>query len=736
MIITIAREEYTVFYTESGLEINESIAFDRPKFLTYDTETTGLHLKKDKPTLGAICYDHKVFVFPTTKDVLKWMPEWTKKVKRLYGHNIGFDMNMTANAMEDDNFPLKLGKIGDTMGLCRLTFEAISVRDSGDSLALKAIARKYIDKESDRFEKAVKGWLEAKKAQNRKVLIAVLHGFKDEKGKWSIKRFESALNKGTEAIPSDVMEAFQNWQVCYPDPTYADVPQEILLPYLAVDVILTKILVLKSLPIIVQRNQTGIMEMEFDLIPVVYKMERAGIKVDREYLQDCYKKVDDYIQDLYIQLHELSGMEFRVGQHKVVNDLLNGMIESDKNVKTDKPGLKKIEKLTENEVAIEIAEIVSRLRRLEKWKSTYIEKILDDSEYDGRFYTQMSQFNPVSGRFSGDAQQFPKDPIYTKEGYQYEKDHPGKKVPEEYILYHPRRAFIGFFYYLDYSQVELRVQGHYTLYFGGDTNLLRAYMPYRCKHYKTGTMYDYETVEGRCKWSELREGAPTDLHWEKALEKGWSVWVIEETGETWVPTDVHLATTLKALVAMGFDPATMDPKDIAWWRKKGKTFNFMRNYGGGDAKAAETLDISLDAARAMNQGYTDAFPIVVTYQEGVIKKAREMGYVENLSGRRYYLANWNKHYKLANYLIQGSCADVLKKKMIQIDQFLTENNCKTRMVLCVHDELQFEGVEGEEWVIAKCKEIMEDTPDILVPIVAEAEVTYTDWASKKSFHVA
>jgi DNA polymerase-1 len=747
MIITIANEDFDVAYTESGSEIDKVLLADKPKFFTYDTETdsnlsVGIHLKRDKPVLGAICYNNKVWVFPTVPNVLKWMPIWRNKVPgRIYGHNMGFDLHMTANVMGDD-FPLKLGKVGDTMGLMRLTFESESVDKGGDSIALKNASKKYIGKDVDKYEKGVKSWLESKRASNRKILVALLAGFKSENGRrWGITRFEEALNKGTEKIPQEVIDTFQLWQQEYPNPTYADVPKDILLPYLAVDVILTKMWVMKSLPIIVHRKEQHIIETEFDLIPVVYKMERRGIKVDREYLANCEVRLDAYIEELYTELHELAGMKFKVGQHKVVNDLINEKVASDKKIKTDKSGLKKLSKFTDDEVVLKIAEITSRLRRLEKWRSTYVQKILRNSEFDGRFYTQMSQFQPVTGRFSGDAQQFPKDPIYTAEGYNFEKTHPDSTVPDEYVLYHPRKAFLGYLYYLDYSQVELRAQGHYTLYFGGDDNLLRAYMPYKCKHYKTGETYDFKTMEGRNRWSELREGSPDNLHWEKALKKGYSVWVIEETRETWIPTDVHMATTLKALITMGHNPDEMDASLVKWWRKKGKTFNFMRNYGGGDAKAAETLDISLDQARAMNQGYTDAFPVVVTYQDGVIKKAREFGYVENLSGRRYYLSDWNKHYKLANYLIQGSCADELKKKMIEVDSYMEKHGLwKTLpMVLCVHDELQFENVNRDPAMdkhIKVIKGIMEDIPNLFVPIVAECEVTTTNWAEKKDFQIA
>jgi DNA polymerase-1 len=159
----------------------------------------------------------------------------------------------------------------------------------------------------------------------------------------------------------------------------------------------------------------------------------------------------------------------------------------------------------------------------------------------------------------------------------------------------------------------------------------------------------------------------------------------------------------------------------------------MRNYGGGPKMAAEVLEIDLEEARAMAEGYTDAFPLVVKYQDKVAEAMRK-GYVVNMRSRRYYISDSRKFYKAGNYLIQGTSADILKECMIKIDQFLTENNCKTKMILCVHDELQFEVPEDEDWVVPKIKEMMESTHDIMVPIVAEVEFTSTNWAEKKKVH--
>lgn len=735
MIITIRDENFVVEYVEDLTPFTEQIKTTRFDFVTFDTETTGLHIREDRPFLAGICADHIVYIFPATKENMRQVAWWAFRSKTIYGHNIGYDMHMLANAVEDDRFPVdRIKNWGDTMCFARLIVEAKSTRHGGDRIGLKHIGKKYIDKDAGRYEDAVKDWLEAKRRADKRILTALCKPFKHpEKGSWTADKIEKAL-KHDQDIPQEVMDLYAQWRQEYPKPTYADVPTEIMIPYLAVDVILTRFLVLLSRPVLKSRAQIEVVQREFRILPVIYKMERRGIRVDREYLEQAKVRMADYIDKMYAELHELTGLKFSVGQHQVIKEMYTDMLGEEPE-STDKKFLKKLEK--QGGVTGRTALLISRIRRFEKWLATYVVRILKISEYDGRYYTQLNPYSPVSGRFSGDSQQFPKDPIYTEEGYTFEKEHPNEPVPEQYVLYHPRKPFIGYIYYLDYSQIELRIQGHYTTYFGGDLNLCRAYMPFRCMHYKTGEIYDYTTVEGRTRWGELKDDAPTDLHWEKALKKGHSVWLIPETAEPWIPTDVHMATTLKALVSMGYDPDTMDPTLVQWWRKKGKTFNFMRNYGGGNKKAAETLEIELKQATALNQGYTDAFPLVVTYQNEVIRQVRKQGYVTNMYGRRYYLSDWNKSYTCANYLIQGSSADMLKIKMYEIDQFLQKNSLEDKlgMVLCIHDELQFEQYTEENlnWAIQKIKIIMETASEIVVPIVAEVEQTRSDWASKEDW---
>ena len=686
MIIEMAKEDYDVIFVDDAIEITQELKKDMPKFITFDTETDGLHIKKSRPFLAAVCWNKKVFVFEPTYGNLMELPKWSGLVKRVFAHNATYDMHMVANVTDAEH--VASVKWGDTMCLARLSFEAVSIRDGGDSLALKHISKKYIDPRADKYEKDVKAWLKAKEASDKKILIAMLKSVG-----WSLKRMQNALD-GAEDLTEDVVDVHNRWNQNYPKPTYKDVPQAIMIPYLAVDVILTAILVKKALPVIVERQQMIVMNREFDLLPVVFKMEREGMKVDRVYLEKANYKLEQYIQDLKILSHQLAGTEFNVGQHKLIKQIYSERLGHEPK-STDKQFLTK-----QGREGDELAKVISKLRRLEKWKETYIERILEASEYDGRFYTGMNQFNPISGRFSGDAQQFPKDRIVDENG-------------EE--LFHPRRAFIttsDYIYFIDFSQIELRMQAHYTLPFGGDLNLCRAYMPYKC----TSKGMTYDPVRNVPSW---------DLRW----ADGTSMWK-DENGNPWTPTDVHSATATKALDAMGIDRSTLDEKQFKKWRNIGKSFNFMRNYGGGDAKAAEVLEIELEQAKAMNRGYSEAFPLVIQYQKWVDSVMDKQGYIENLYGRRYYINNPNRFYKCANYMIQGSCADMLKNKMIEIHNYIKNNRLKMRMIMCIHDELIFEVPSGEEDHIENIKRMMEIEPSVHVPIVAEVERTSTTWADK------
>lgn len=162
----------------------------------------------------------------------------------------------------------------------------------------------------------------------------------------------------------------------------------------------------------------------------------------------------------------------------------------------------------------------------------------------------------------------------------------------------------------------------------------------------------------------------------------------------------------------------------------------MKNYGsgiGGIVKALKGQDVSEEIIGALNTGYYRAFPKVIEYQQRVIAQVVKKGYVVNQYGRRYYITNPNNGYKFCNYLVQGSCADMLKGKIIEIHNLLSPY--KTRFQMNIHDEMSFQVWRGEEFLVPKIKEIMESCDWANVPIVAEVEKTTTSWADKESVDV-
>lgn len=157
----------------------------------------------------------------------------------------------------------------------------------------------------------------------------------------------------------------------------------------------------------------------------------------------------------------------------------------------------------------------------------------------------------------------------------------------------------------------------------------------------------------------------------------------------------------------------------------------MKNYGCGAKTLAENLSIDLETATKLSDAYNNAYPGVIKYQQKVQSELALKGYVTNLYGRKYYIENSTNYYKGNNYVIQGTGADALKEVEIKICEYLKDK--KSRFILPIHDELALEvHPDEEDEVPKKVKELMESVGDVIkwVPMVAEVEMTDTNWAEK------
>ena len=228
-----------------------------------------------------------------------------------------------------------------------------------------------------------------------------------------------------------------------------------------------------------------------------------------------------------------------------------------------------------------------------------------------------------------------------------------------------RKAFIPepgcLFFSADYSQIELRVMAHLS----GDENMIAVF----------------------------REGK-----------------------------DLHAATA-----------ATIYKKDIQDVsrdeRTKSKRANFGIIYGITVFGLAERLDISRDEAKQLIDGFFETFPQVHHYMELSKQKAREKGYAETVFHRRRYLPDINSHNATVrnfaernaiNAPIQGSAADIIKVAMIRIFNRFNEEGIRSKMILQVHDELNFSVYPEEKEHVEKIViEEMQRAYNLNVPLIAD-----------------
>ena len=167
-------------------------------------------------------------------------------------------------------------------------------------------------------------------------------------------------------------------------------------------------------------------------------------------------------------------------------------------------------------------------------------------------------------------------------------------------------------------------------------------------------------------------------------------------------------------------------------RSQAKTVNFGILYGQGAFALAEQTGLSRKEAKEMIESYFETYPNLKNYMANQVVKAQEMGYVETILNRKRHLKDINSanfvvkahaERNAVNAPIQGSAADVIKLAMIKIDEQLTEQNLKTKMLLQVHDELVFEAPEEElETVKALIKKEMESAYETTVPLLVEVGV--------------
>lgn len=186
--------------------------------------------------------------------------------------------------------------------------------------------------------------------------------------------------------------------------------------------------------------------------------------------------------------------------------------------------------------------------------------------------------------------------------------------------------------------------------------------------------------------------------------------------------DIHVATAAK-IYKINIDEVTREQ------RSKAKTANFGIIYGISVFGLAERLNVDRKEAKELIDGYFENYPKVKAYMDENIRSARDKGYIETIFKRKRYLPDINSRNAVVrgyaernaiNAPIQGSAADIIKVAMIRIYKRFIDEGIKSKMILQVHDELNFSVLREEK---EKVQQIviseMEAAYKMKVPLLAD-----------------
>jgi DNA polymerase-1 len=386
--------------------------------------------------------------------------------------------------------------------------------------------------------------------------------------------------------------------------------------------------------------------IEQPLSPVLYRMERTGVLVDRALLRAQSSELAARMGELTTLAHASAGGAFNVDSPKQLQEILFGKLGLPvvRKTPTGQPSTAE-DVLEELAQQYELPKLILEYRGVSKLKSTYTDKLPEQiNERTGRIHTSYQQAVAATGRLSSSDPNLQNIPIRTAEG---------RRIRQAFIAPEGHSLIAA-----DYSQIELRIMAHLS----SDASLLKAF------------------AEDR---------------------------------------DIHQATAAEVL-GLAADAVSAEQ------RRSAKAVNFGLIYGMSAFGLARQLGISRGDAQRYVDLYFDRYPGVKRYMDETRGKARELGYVETVFGRRLYLPEIRsrdaarRQYaerSAINAPMQGTAADIIKRAMVGVDAWLTESRAPARLIMQVHDELVLEVADDAvESTAARLKEHMIAAAELAVPL--------------------
>jgi DNA polymerase I len=236
--------------------------------------------------------------------------------------------------------------------------------------------------------------------------------------------------------------------------------------------------------ILENKLETIYSEMELPLAPLLFRMERAGLKVDRATLADLSNYLGLELKKLTVKIYELAGREFNIGSPKQVGEVLSELeMTSGRKTSTGRISTSKavLEELAQT---YELPKLIIDYRELDKLKSVYTDALPHQIALDGRIHCLLNQTVAATGRLSSSEPNLQNIPIRTELG---------RRIRRSFVAEKGNKIISA-----DYSQLELRLLAHITQ----DPVMLEAFQNGEDIHARTarlvfGAHTDEELKEAR-----------------------------------------------------------------------------------------------------------------------------------------------------------------------------------------------------------------------------------------------
>ena len=408
-----------------------------------------------------------------------------------------------------------------------------------------------------------------------------------------------------------------------------------------------------------ESQQSVLNEIEMPLLPVIVRMQRNGILIDRSALAEMSEELGGELASIenHARNEVMAGREFNLASNRQLADILIGELGAPKTRRTktgysmDANALEgMLQKEDLDPRAYELVRDVLRFRELSKLKSTYVDALpLMVNPRTGRVHTSFNQVGSATGRLSSTDPNVQNIPVRTELG---------RRVRSAFVADHENGWTL---LAADYSQIELRILAHMS----EEPGLLAAF--------RAGE--DIHDATARAMYGELEVTAE-----QRRIAKILNFGVIYGLGAHGVAMQTDLS------------------------RAQGR--EFIDLYFGKYPGIRDYVDSMKDDARS--KGYAQTL------------SGRRRWLPDLNSRQRFHRAAAER--VAINMPIQGTAADIAKIAMINIDREMAERKLRSRMFIQVHDELIFEVAPGEmDEMTGLVTELMPAAMDLLVPLNVEVK---------------